>query len=358
MTARRLTALALVLAMLLSGCGWMNGSYVSVTPHQVGIDQGSQDNALSVRNYTELRGALLGLIDSGAAEGLFSLAEYPKGDVIRDMDRAVEYAMGSYSVGAYAVDSIDYDFGTGLGASALSVDITYRRSREQIESIRTVRWTSGARKEVESALDECLDTLVLQITGYQEADFNAMIRDYAARNPDRVMEIPGVTVRIFPDRGNIRVVELSFHYRTDRETLRAMREQVEPVFSSAVLYVTGQASDRTKFSQLHTFLTERFDYQIESTVTPAYSLLCQGVGDSKAFAQVYAVMCSRIGLEAQIVSGTREGESHWWNLVKIDGAWFHLDLLGSRRFNTLTDDQMTGYEWDREAYPAASGIAE
>lgn len=357
MTARRVAALALA-AVLLSGCGWMDGSYVSVTPHQVGIGQTDREDASSVGNYTELRGALVGLIDSGAEKGLFSLAEYPRAEVIRDMERAVKYAMGTYPVGAYAVESIDYDFGTGLGAAALSVDITYRRSREQIESIRTVRWTSGARKEVESALDECLDTLVLRITGYQEADFNAMIRDYAARNPDRVMEIPGVAVRIFPDRGNIRVVELSFHYRTDQETLRAMREQVEPVFSSAVLYVTGQASDRTKFSQLHTFLTERFDYQIERTVTPAYSLLCQGVGDSQAFAQVYAVLCSRTELEAQIVSGTREGESHWWNMVKIDGLWYHVDLLGPKRFTILTDDQMAGYEWDREAYPAADGTAE
>ena len=358
MTPRRIAALVLVLALALSGCGWMDGSYVSVTPHQVGIGETDSGSVSQVSNYTELRGALVGMIDSGAEEALFSLAEYPKADVIRDMDRAVAYAMDTYPVGAYAVESIDYDFGTGLGASALSVDISYCRSREQIAGIRTVRWISGARKEVESALDECLDTLVLQITGYQDTDFNAMIRDYAALNPDRVMEIPGVTVRIFPDRGSIRVVELSFHYRTDRETLRAMREQVEPVFSSAVLYVTGQAPDRTKFSQLHTFLTERFDYQIDTTVTPAYSLLCQGVGDSQAFAQVYAVMCSRIGLEARIVSGTKEGAAWWWDLVQIDGAWYHVDLLGSKRFETLTDGQMTGYEWDREAYPAADGTAE
>lgn len=358
MTARRFAALALS-AVLLTGCGWMDGSYVSVTPHQVGIGETAEGSVRSVRNYTELRGAIVGMIDSGEAEGLFSLAEYPRADVVRDMDRAVEYAMGTYPVGAYAVESIDYDFGTGLGASALSVDISYRRSREQIESIRTVRWTSGARKEVENALDECLDTLVLQVTGFQETDFNAMIRDYAARNPDRVMEIPGVSVRVFPDRGDIRVVELSFHYRTDRATLRDMREQVEPVFSSAVLYVTGQAEDRTKFYQLHTFLTERFDdYQIDTTVTPAYSLLCQGVGDSQAFAQVYAVMCSRTELEAKIVSGSKEGTSWWWNMVKINGAWYHVDLLGPRQFVTMTDEQMTGYEWDREAYPAANGVAE
>ena len=347
-------AAVLVAALLLTGCSWMDGSYVSVTPHQVGLGQTGEGTVHAVRNYAELRGALIGMIDSGAERALFSLAEYPREEVPEDLQRAVAYAREIYPVGAYAVESIDYNFGTGLGASALSVDITYRRSRAKIESIRTVRWISGAKKEVEDALDQIADSLVLQIAGYQETDFGAIILDYARHNPDRVMEVPGVSVRIFPDRGETRVVELSFHYRTDRNELRAMREQVEPVFSSAALYVTGTAGEQTKFSQLHAFLMERMDYTIESTITPAYSLLCQGVGDSRAFAQIYAAMCSRIGLEARVVSGKCGGELRWWNLVRIDGRWYHLDLLADQQFVLLTDGQMGEYEWDREAYPAAA----
>lgn len=358
MRGRRFFALVLALA-LLGGCGWMDGSYVSVTPHQVLLEQTGEGTVRSVRNYTELRGALIGMIDSGTEEALFSLAEYPREEVPDDLQRAVAYAQGIYPVGAYAVETIDYNFGTGLGASALSVDITYRRSQAQIEGIRTVRWTSGAKKEVEDALNQLSDTLVLQIAGYQETDFGAIILDYARNNPDRVMEVPGVSVRTFPDQGETRVVELSFHYHTDRSELRAMREQVQPVFSSAALYVSGEAEERTKFHQLHTFLTERFDnYTIEATVTPAWSLLCQGIGDSRAFAQVYAAMCSRIGLEARVVSGKRGGELWWWNMICVDGSWHHLDLLAGSQFALLNDGQMTDYEWDREAYPAAPAPGE
>ena len=351
MRARPLAALALALA-LLPGCGWMDGSYVSVTPHQVPLGQSQAVNTRRISTYTELRSALVGLIDEGAAEGLFSLAEYPREDVERDMERAVHYAMGAYPLGAYAVESIDYDLGTGLGAIALSVDIAYRHSREKLDGIRTVRWTSGAEKAIADALDEGAQELVLQITGYQEEDFTQFVRSFAEENPDRVMEIPGVTVQVFPDRGDTRVLELTFYYRTDRETLRSMREQVQPVFSSAALYVSGQSSAYTKFSQLHTFLTERFDYTIASTSTPAYSLLCQGTGDSRAFSLVYAAMCRRIELEARCITGTKDGLEHWWNLISIDGTWYHLDLTASRQFQPMTDEQMTGYDWDRTAAPA------
>ena len=346
MRGRRILALAAAGALLLSGCSWMNGSYVSVTPHRVGTGQMAEGGARAVRSYMELRSALVGLIEDGITEGFFTLAEYPREDAVADMDQAVEYAMGSYPIGAYAVESIDYDFGTGLGDYAISVDITYRRSREELERIRTVRWRSGIQTAIADALDECAQTLVMQVAGYQELDFAGMVREYAMQNPDRVMETPEVEVAIYPNQGDVRVVELVFRYRTDRTTLRSLRELVRPVFSSAALYVSGQAQDRTKFSQLHTFLMERFDYTIESTVTPAYGLLCQGVGDSLAFAQVYACMCRSIGLEAQVISGTRRGEAHNWNRICIDGTWYHLDLLGASHFSPMTDGEMADYDWD------------
>jgi hypothetical protein len=339
---------ALALAVLLSGCSWMDGSYVSVTPHEVAQSQTGEGITGTVSNYAELRSALVRMVDEGSTEALFTLKAYPRDVAQKDVDRAVEYVTKIYPIGSYAVESIDTEVGTG----ALSVDITYSHTAQELAGIRTVRGMDGAEKAIAEALDECADKLVLQISGFRDVDYNEIVAACAQRNPDRVMETPRVTFQDWPDRGEERVVELLFFYQTDRETLRAMREQVQPVFSSAALYVTAQASERTKFSQLHAFLMERFDYRYQSSRTPAYSLLCEGVGDSRAFAQVYAAMCSRIGLEATSISGTRDGEKHHWNLVRIDGVWYHLDLLSSSQFRPMTEEELTGYEWDRDSIPA------
>ena len=347
MRGRRFAALVLAAALWLPGCGWMDGSYVSVTPHQVGVGQTGEDKATTVSSYMELRAALVRMVDEGSTEGLFTLSEYPREEAESDMQKVVEYVTRTYPIGAYTVESIVPDFGT----NALSVDITYRHTRQELDRIRTVRGMESAEAAVAEALEECTDKLVLQISGYQELDYSKLVRTYAQLNPDRVMEVPSVISRVFPEHGNVRVVELLFYYKTDRETLRSMRQQVQPVFSSAALYVTGQGTEETKFSQLHAFLMERFDYRLQRSQTPAYSLLCEGTGDSRAFAQVYAAMCSRIGLEAMAVSGTRDGQAHHWNLVKIDGVWYHLDLLGAPQFAPLTEAEMTGYEWDRDAWP-------
>lgn len=342
--------LAAAVCLGCAGCRWMDGSYVSVTPHQVGYVQTPDDNP-TVSNFAGLRSALISLIDSGAEEGIFYLDDYSQEAVTDDMATAMAYACQSYPIGAYAVESIDYAFGTSGGQNALSVRIDYRHTSSEIARIQTVRGISGAKRALADALASCRDSLVLQVTGFQETDFVQLVEDYAAGHPDVVMELPQTSVQIYPDRGDVRIVELIFSYQTSRESLRQMQNQVEPIFSSAAQYVIPDAEPRTKYSQLYNFLMERFDYTMETSITPAYSLLRHGVGDSKAFAQVYAAMCSQAGLECITVSGACDGESRVWNIILDGDVYYHLDLLQGS-FSPRSDAEMTGYVWDYSAYPA------
>ena len=95
----------------------------------------------------------------------------------------------------------------------------------------------------------------------------------------------------------------------------------------------------------------RFDYKLDPSITPAYSLLRYGVGDSRAFATVYAAMCRRVGLECQVVAGTKAGEPWFWNIVCDDGLHFHVDLLRGN-YRGMLDGEMGGYVWDYSGYPA------
>ena len=135
--------------------------------------------------------------------------------------------------------------------------------------------------------------------------------------------------------------------------------QVQRVFASASLYLGQDDEEAQKFTQLFSFLMERFDYQIETSITPSYSLLCHGVGDSRSFATIYAAMCRRANVECQVVSGTKNGDAWYWNLICENGIYYHVDLLESSAagyLRKLSDAQMDGYVWDYSAYPPADGI--
>jgi hypothetical protein len=168
------------------------------------------------------------------------------------------------------------------------------------------------------------------------------------------METPQISVVVYPETGQQRVIELKFTYQNSRATLRQMQSQVSSVFSSAELYVIGKGNTMEKAALLYSFLMERYDYVMQTSITPAYSLLQYGVGDNKAFASVFAAMCEQSGLRCQVVTGTRRGEPWFWNLIYVSGVYYHVDLLACNQlggFRAWTDADMNGYVWDYSAYP-------
>lgn len=352
----RKTLLALVLAfcVILSGCtSWMDGSYSSVRPHTE-KNQQSADQIIAVSDYQELRNALIDMVENSTENMLINISQMDQDRIAGDMERAINYVLTTNPIGAYAVEEINYEQGTSGGQNALSVTVVYNHNRPDIRRIKRAEDMDQVKEIVTTALAQCDARIVVLAENYRNTDLLQFVQDYSDANPNVVMEVPQVTVNMYPEQGTDRVLEIIFAYQSSRDTLRAMQNRVRSLFTSAELYVVGNQENHEKYNQLYAFLMERNEYTIETSITPSYSLLVHGVGDSKAFATVYAAMCRRAGLECMVVSGTWEGEPHFWNMI-LDGELYrHVDLLRCSRENVfleLSDAEMTGYVWDYSAYP-------
>lgn len=352
---KRFLLIPLILCLLLSGCGsWMNGEYYSVTPHTNQVVR-VEEESTAVASYTDICNALEDMVRSAVESGILTAAEIEDSRLADNMNFAIQYIKDTFPLGAYAVSDITYEIGTNRGISAVAVTITYNHNRNALSKIRYISSPDSAKALITTALGNCDYSVVMYVKDYVEVDYLQLVRDYALSTPSKAMEVPQVTISQYPDSGRERVVELQFTYQNSREALLSMQKYVQPVFSSASLYVSGESDERTKFELLYSFLMGRNTYTIETSLTPAYSLLRHGVGDSKAFASVYAAMCRRASLDCQIISGTKNGEPWFWNIIREGEYYYHVDLLqvqDSRKFETRTDDQMSGYVWDYSAYPA------
>lgn len=353
---QKVSLLILVLSLFLSGCSWVNQSYVSVESHKE-QRQTMQTDVIMASDYLELLGALEEMIASGTEVAAIKVPEYPADAIEYGMNRAVRHSMQNDPIGSYAVADILYELGSSGGVPAVSVNISYHHNRSEIQRIRNAADTQAAEAIVAEALQGYEPSVVILVEEYEARDFVQFVQDYAEENPQTVMEIPQVSQTDY-GTGRDRVLELIFTYQTSRDSLRRMQSQVQPVFDAASLYVSGEGEDHQKFSQLYGFLMERFDYKFETSITPSYSLLRHGVGDCRAFATVYAAMCRSAGLECMTVTGTRSGEPWTWNIVLDNGCYYHVDLLRSNlsgEFRELTDGEMRTYVWDYSAYPACIG---
>ena len=355
---KRLPILFLALCLLFTGCGWMDGSYHSVTPHHH-LSGGNDSQVVVAENYLQLRTALENMVSSGTETSVISVAGFRQDQLQDSMDMAVRYVKTTFPIGAWAVEEITYEVGAIGEVSAVAVEIVYRHERSEIQEIQLVSDMAQAQVLIGKALSSYESGLVLLIEDYQAMDMHQLVEDYANESPGSLMEIPEVSTQAYPGSGRVRILELKFSFQSSRDSLRSMQEVVQRIFDSAALYVSRDTLDNQKLSQLYSFLMERFnEYQIKTSITPAYSLLNHGVGDSSAFAVVYAEMCERVGLECHVVVGTRNGEPWCWNIVLDDGYYYHVDLLDCQAkgsFYTMTDEEMIDYVWDYSSYPVCTG---
>ncbi len=57
----------------------------------------------------------------------------------------------------------------------------------------------------------------------------------------------------------------------------------------------------------------------------SYGALVQGEAVCEGYARAMQQLLSYAGMRCRLVHGTAGGESHMWNLVEVDGQWYHLD---------------------------------
>ena len=357
---KRMIILFLAVGLFLAGCGdIMDGSYHNTSENEVSGEQ-TEEQVVSVSWYGELHDALVEMIRDGKVNGLISVTRYDQNKVMNDAHDAVREVMVQDPIGAYAVEDIQFELGTSGGQPAIAVTVTYRHSRAQIQKIRQMKDAEQMWKAITGAMDRCESSVVLYVEKYEDVDFDLGVSAYSALNPDKVMEVPDVAVSVYPEEGRSRVVEVKFYYQNGRDVLKAMQSHVQSLFDNAMT-LAAEGTQQERFAALYRVVRDpEEDLELETSITPAYSLLAYRVGDSRTVALVYAALCNKAELECMTVTGTKAGVPWYWNIVCVDGAYYHMDLLAGPaegpRF--LADQDMNGYVWDYSAYPECGAAPE
>ena len=144
--------LTLAAALLLTGCSaLLEREYASISPHNAVPTTEGDPSTLRADNYQELVNALVYFVSSGMEEGTVRL--YTDMENVEPFlsDACLEVVQED-PLGAYCVEFIKYTVDPVVAYSEAHIDITYRRSREQVSSIVQATGVTAIRSELESAL--------------------------------------------------------------------------------------------------------------------------------------------------------------------------------------------------------------
>ncbi len=348
------TSLAL---LFLCGCSPMlYDQYVVVSPHEMSEAVDNQDYVV-VQNYLSLKNALLDMVEYGTTSGKIRVYDYV-GDLDEDFQNATEEVLHNDPLGTYALETLEYDLAFVVSYYEGTITMTYRRSQEQIANIERLD-PHDLTQRVSLALGDLETEVVVRDTFFTTFDVNAVVESYYQTYPALCVEKPTVTMTTYPSQGYVRTVELLFSYENPVADLADYRSSIETSVRAAQEYVRYREEQQEKLRLLYTFFNQRFVYNFEETNTPVYSFLCKGIADSHGVAKSLELICQAMDMECYTVTGTKLGVAYSWNIILVDDAYYHVDLMDAlvREVDDLpmmTDQDLVDYHWDVTAVPACS----
>ena len=113
-------------------------------------------------------------------------------------------------------------------------------------------------------------------------------------------------------------------YLYDQATVATMTDTYHTAIDAIVAGAPAEGSDFDKLLYLHDYFVENYCYDYTYTIRDAYTFFTQKTGVCQAYMLALIATAAEMGIESIPVTSTPM--KHAWNLVKLDGAWYHIDI--------------------------------
>jgi len=356
-------ALLLTAFLLLFCCGCSRlyeGEYFHVTEVEETEYYDSAERNYAVRTYVGMKNAVQSLISSAAETGTIRVMDY-SGSVQDDIARICLDATREFPMGAYAVEYISQSVVRILGYDEVKLRFSYRVSAEEMAEVRNAITLGDFYGFLEHAAESGQNHAVIQISSSSLTIQNTIdyLRNFYRAHPERLSAEPDVSVSFYPSENNVtKIVEFDLSFPENHEISENKLEELIEVASQTVMpFQNLTEGEQALLCCQHV---------AESIMDPgrgrtAYDALITGYPDSEGCAMAYKLLSNLLNLDCLVVEGRYNGDTRFWNIVKVDGEYYHVDsfaCFGKMNVETcLCSDaeMMPGYWWDVDRYPDCSG---
>lgn len=123
--------------------------------------------------------------------------------------------------------------------------------------------------------------------------------------------------------------EYSVDYLYPKSRIETMTKSIERKTEEVLEIIEETDTDYEKELKIHDFLCDSVVYPSdfdESYYYNIYGALVMKKSVCEGYARTMQYLCTKIGIECVLVTGSSKNEGHMWNQIKLDGNWYNLDL--------------------------------
>lgn len=163
--------------------------------------------------------------------------------------------------------------------------------------------------------------------------------------------IAGFKVSPFSDHADITFD--SFQYYTTKEQEEYVDREIQRITGQVI---RSGMNDYEKETAIVSYMNNNVAYDSSLAGYTAYSALHDGATVCNGYVQLAYRLLNQAGVETKIVKGSLkvngDTKDHEWNLVKVNGSWYHLDPT-LKKLNLSDEEILADHSFAQQAYPAA-----
>ena len=351
-----LIAFIVLISVLLAGCGYFDKTYVVETDYPLGSKTDTEPNdTLSVTNFATLREGIRRAVANGLSARTLVFDSSYSGNPAEDLAAACWQVRTEDALCIYCVENISYELKQIVAVTEAKLSITYSPNAIPVSEITRMPYATELNGCIAEAISSGQSKIAVLIsrTNLSAEDMVERVSEVYRKNPGLAPAEPAVEVTMFSGSGAQSLYELSMETGLSHQDFLKRKEELD----SFVFEFDENADERTKAETAALSLVDACDRDAPGTI---YSALIERKASPAGIALAYVDLCKRCGLDCRVIQGQRDWTDHCWNIVRIDGHYYHVDLFAGMNDGFLkTDASFWGsYRWAVNEYPKCNGSDE
>lgn len=358
-----IAAMVGLMLVLLCGCGSLfEKEYVAISDYTPPVAaENIREDKITVRSMSELKKALISLVYDGTSGGSIVFDANYEGNPPEDMESACWQVRTQDALCAYCVRNMSYEVDKIVNYYESTVSIDYTSYAAELSSIVQLPYAVGLQDILSAAMDQNKNqvTILINASSYSVENVRSLALDIYRKNPTICVREPRLTVNMYSGSGRQRLYEINFQYGMAEDEVIRCKSQLKNLDVIRNL----EADDLDDIHRLYSacrYLVSNTTYS-EKAAGGCFDALILGKANSEGLALAMVEMCHQMDIDCRVVFGQLGGENHSWNIVRLDGDYYHIDV--SRCYEDQyadgflrNDESMwSDYRWSISSYPACSG---
>lgn len=246
-----------------------------------------------------------------------------------------------------AVDRSVVDFRTSLySAVELTKGFEALKTEDQRTCYKSIEKNISYISKAKTENYYSIAPVTLKDTELSEAELHLVISAFTMDNPEVFWIHSNFSYEV--SEGNITLhLTSAFSASEIKENARLMGSSIEDIFDN----VSGGLSAYERELAIHDAFASVCKYADDTENMRVYTsmgALVDNYAVCEGYSRAMQILLSMAGIETYYVFGTGSEELHMWNVVNIDGEWYHLDATWNDQdygiiydYFNLTEEEIT-----------------